>query len=1026
VIRRLLLALLIAAMATLMATCSAEKRASATRISTVNQRIGGPKALGEVGDYLLENDKIRLIIQGPGPNRANTVFAGSLIDADLQRPQGSKERGRDQVQEVLPAFVFDVVQPSSFEVVRDGSDGGAAVLSIQGKGGDLLQMVALISTGLLFPQNLTFRVDYILEPGKSYVTIETTVRNESATLHPLPFLDPPDLRDLGLDIPGLDELTLSTPFGHFLIIGAEQEAFLPGRLGFNVQFGIPALYDEAPGLPAFPGAVADFFATTGDDVSYGLTVPAGPDNYVNTFRDAYSQSQPVKDYSIVAPLFFAGTLGVYHTNPPRELQPGEEFTFTTYFVVGRGDVASVADSIYEIQGVATGRFTGRVYDEQTQQPIADASIVVQDKNGLYVNQFKTDVDGRFRGGLPPGDYDYSLVNRDRRTTRSTIHVEIGKTTYELIAAPATARIAVQVTDTEGRQIPCKLTLVGRFDAAYVGDDPRTFLYDLGIGEPLLPTSFDDRNLYIEHTWYSANGLFQGTVRPGDYDLVISRGMEYDVHSEPIRLEPGRFLERQIAIPKSVDSRGYVSMDTHLHAVNSPDSKMSLVDRVISIAGEGVEYAASTDHNAITEYQPAVGKAGLTDWLVTSVGTEVTTFEMGHFNGFPLRHDSSSVRGGDIEWAGFSPGEIFDQIRDRGKFGRQNTIVQVAHPRWETLGYFSAYNFDQEEGDVVGQAGLRAVFSPFSEEFSLDRFSWDFDAIEIISGKRQDLVHNYRVPEVLPPPPLPPADQIPAAGELLRKPNGDIAWPGALQDWFALLNLGRRYVGLGASDSHGRSSEAGFPRTFVYVGADKDAPGTFSERDVIDGLRSGRVFLTTGPIVELLVNGEPMGAEVTDTDGTVSVELRAQVPNWMEVDRAIVYGNGVVLAEVQIPAGQRDFRTTIDIDIDRDTWLVLEVRGPTNLFPAIAPKEFRKPTPTEIINALATGFDLSALDPYGNLRPQEAQKPFPQAITNPIWVDYDGNGVFDPPGVTTATARHTSGQAIDDVRKTFADLPEVMR
>ena len=43
-----------------------DKRARAMRVSDQSQLIGGPKAIGEIGDYLLENDQIRVIIHGPG------------------------------------------------------------------------------------------------------------------------------------------------------------------------------------------------------------------------------------------------------------------------------------------------------------------------------------------------------------------------------------------------------------------------------------------------------------------------------------------------------------------------------------------------------------------------------------------------------------------------------------------------------------------------------------------------------------------------------------------------------------------------------------------------------------------------------------------------------------------------------------------------------------------------------------------------------------------------------------------------
>ena len=43
--------------------------ARAQRIGALDEAIGGPHAIGRVGDFLLENDQIRLVISKPGPGR---------------------------------------------------------------------------------------------------------------------------------------------------------------------------------------------------------------------------------------------------------------------------------------------------------------------------------------------------------------------------------------------------------------------------------------------------------------------------------------------------------------------------------------------------------------------------------------------------------------------------------------------------------------------------------------------------------------------------------------------------------------------------------------------------------------------------------------------------------------------------------------------------------------------------------------------------------------------------------------------
>ena len=89
-------------------SCSDEGRSYAGRVQTPMELIGGPGALGAVGDYLLANDRVRVIIQDKGWSRGFGVFGGGIIDADIVRPgtQSSPTggTGKDNFGESFPAF----------------------------------------------------------------------------------------------------------------------------------------------------------------------------------------------------------------------------------------------------------------------------------------------------------------------------------------------------------------------------------------------------------------------------------------------------------------------------------------------------------------------------------------------------------------------------------------------------------------------------------------------------------------------------------------------------------------------------------------------------------------------------------------------------------------------------------------------------------------------------------------------------------------------------------------------------------
>jgi hypothetical protein len=888
-------------------------------------------------------------------------------------------------------------------------------------GGDLLQQVAILNQGLLFPANLEMTQEYRLAPGKRYVEIVTSIRNKTTIAHPLPYLQPPELRGLGFDIPGLDDLELSVPLGHYLLFGRENELFAEGETGFDLRFGIEDAYELAQGFPAFPGLVTELLATRARGVSYGFAVPSTADNYPAVFGSRY-EPQRVTSHGLVLPYLYAAVTGVFHTKPPDALRPGETYSYTSWFIVGRGDVASITDVVYELRGEVTGSFAGFVVDELSRAPVARASVLVRNQAG-WVTQADTDERGAFKMNLPEGGYEFTLVTPSRRPTPlAPLTVVAGRTTSERIFLPPPGRIAVHVLDELGRPVPCKVQLIGRYDAAFQGQNPRDFLYDLSKGERMRPTTMDaTRREFIENSWYLAGGLLTSEVVPGSYDLVVSRGVEYELHSQAIVVAPGAFVASTVKLRRAFSTPGYVSTDLHLHAANSVDSELALGDRVTSVAGEGIEFAAATDHNFVTDYDQAIASVGLQEWLRAVPGLELTTFEMGHFNGYPLRVEPGSIRGGQFEWVGLAPDQLFDQIRNLGE-RPEDVLIQVNHARDGVLGYFTQFNVDVETAIAEPRIGLRAVLSPFQPEFAPERFSYDFDTLEVMNGKRRELLHSYRAPDPLPPPPLP--TPTPAPGEIVRDAAGKVAFPGQVEDWFTLLSRGLSPTAVGNSDSHGLlGDEPGYARSWVFVGAGKDDTNLYADGDVIAGLRGHRAIMSNGPFVELFVEGEPIGSLVA-ADGSARAEVRVRAAEFAAVDRLIVYQNGQVVRDEAIPPGQStSFDTSFDLSVDRDAWIVVEVTGSGNMFPVVPPQEFPPVSVDAVLEAIGRGLDLSALSPTGNLRPERTFYVTPHAFTNPVWLDRDKNGRFDPP-MPPITRKRGRAPAPADVRDAFRRVPEV--
>lgn len=1033
--------------------------ANARRVTHRADLIGGPSALGEVGDYLLENDKIRVVIQDTGFSRGFGVYGGGLIDADRVRPATpggpSGGLGRDGFGELFPIFFLQALEPDQVEVLADGSDGGPARVRVSGSGADFLSLTKALNRALLnshelegagltglfdveglseVPQ-LAYEIVYELAPDTRYVRLTTKMTNITDGELALPL---PDItRALG-SLTGIDLSGFQVPVGSVVLFGAGNDVFAPG-VGYDIRFALEESYQTPVPFPALAGILSrGLISTSHEGVSYGYFALPDPkvENFAKARLDAdgnsiYEQAYGVtpEDDHLLVPFLASAFTGVFYAQAPNLLAAGESFEYSTYFVVGDGDAASVLDVVHELRGEKTGTLVGHVADLQTATPVEGASVLVYEtgKDAAVgpVNQLFADRWGRFQGSLPPGTYSLRVADGPGVSAAYEVTIRAGEGSYVALGRPLSAHISAHVRDAAGWALPAKVTVVGTYAAEHVGEEPRKFLFDLAAGQSwrtndLVPDQANEpaSRRYIEAHGYTEDGRLALEVRPGTYEIYVSRGPEYDLHRETVTVEPGSTASVSALLTRVVDTAGYVSADFHIHAAPSLDSHISLHDRVVTGAGEGLEVLTATDHNFVTDYRPYIERAGLAEWMTSIVGLELTTLESGHFNGFPLRRDISQITRGSFEWSERTPDALFTELRALGEHGPDNTIVQVNHPRDTILGYFAQYEVDGLTGEVVdlqtrlqrcgasfGCKVAAQLFVPngpaFVDEEGNSTFSYAFDAMEVLNGSVLGQRHHERMPEDVEGRdiPDPVRARLPGPGDILCE-GGEVAFPGAIDDWFNMLNLGHRYIGTANSDSH-HDDEIGYPRTYLYVG--HDDPAKVSSRDVVDALKSRRVLMTNGPFVELTVEGRPMGSEVKARDGRVTVAIEVRTAPWIDVDRAVLYANGEVVAEIDVQLKDGRFRWQDDVELPRDAWLVAEVTGDDSLFPIVKPIDVPPVLLSDAFGAITGPLGLGG-SVLGGLQPPRTEVWKPIALTNPIWVDVDGEG-FTAPGPLPRACRN---------------------
>ncbi len=383
-------------------------------------------------------------------------------------------------------------------------------------------------------------------------------------------------------------------------------------------------------------------------------------------------------------------------------------------------------------------------------------------------------------------------------------------------------------------------------------------------------------------FFTAFGVGEVKIPVGDYTIYASRGLEYSINKKEVSLPNDTSVEQIWTIQREIDPVGYVGCDFHLHTLNS-DGNCTEAERVTALVGEGVEFAVATDHNFVTNYQPAIDSLELAQYITVCSGNELTT-DIGHFNIFPLPPDSRPFDSKSLDarvlfgYARALPGPI---------------VVQISHPRWDGIDYFGIKDLNFVTGESENPT-----------------FSWDFNSMEIMN-------------------------ETTGWGIQTGPSNYYSVW----EEWFNLLNKGFRVTGVGNTDSHTLlKMPNGWPRN--YIASTTDDPAAIQVAEITRNVIAHRVSVSRGLFVNLTVNDHPIGSELVAADGNVELAIEVLAPSWIKADKVFVYANGreiwseAIHSQANMPTR---FQKRIKFQPEVDTWYLVKAEGSQNLWP-IVPKQ----------------------------------------------------------------------------------------
>ena len=986
---------------------SASQVASVHQITNASDLIGGEGAQGALGDWLLQNDKIRAIVERPDALQMQLgTYGGNLIDADVVRNAG--DPGRDIVGMIIPLVSLgSTIHPDKIEVVKDGSDGGAVDVRVCGKN-DIYQYLDLTATfqivgGLsvnydtnkIFP--LEMSNDYILAPGSDSIEIVTTLANKGKKMR--------------------------FPIGDVIDSGGAHEIYVTNSQGFGAQgFGALAQIQPPTRYIGFLGSAGAWGYVPDADQSVSVTI-SGVTVTAQDFPNIFSVlgSDPASTTTPPPP-------GMY------DLPGGGRFSFHRAIRVTDGSkaVEPFAETYYTRHATATTKpslHTGTVADSNGV-PMAGVRIAAlvadagQTDDADPVTTTESDAAGNYELSLPDGNYylladkrgygaaDYGAAQTTTVNTLASLNTLTaasvtlgGASALPDITFPVPGTLAIAVTNTSGGPVPCRLIVVD--EASSVPADDSIFRD---------PKEHDSTVIVANEL--STDGHFNLSLPPGTYDVYVTHGIEWSEASELGVVVGAGTTNRSYQIARVVDTPGWISGDFHVHMLNSPDSEVPLRDRTLNGATDGLDVLVTTDHDFVTDLSPYVTSLGVGGVLATVPGEEVTTWDMGHFNVFPLMVQGTDLTNGAEYWAGDpAPDTVFTHRTEAQIFSDLDAknpgtqVRQINHPRSPGLSdvskgfrlqaFYDAIHLDTNTLQTKVDANfLRVPTQAGATTGDSKLFDTNFDAQEVMNA----------------------ADAVGIDGKPTTIMTAD------MNDFFTLLDHGLQISPMGNSDTHKVfSNQLGYPRNYVKV--PDDDPSHLSTGGNLEnmalGVVNGQTFFTTGPFVKVTVTGATTGSLgdlVTPTaGGNVSVQVDVDMPEWVTVDTVRLYVNtpntsvaatgastdaygnttpptaqygsagNLTLSTVTISGGFKHKTGTITFNVATpatgDQWVVAAVSAE---------------------GAGAAGTSLWPVIPTGSGASNGIR---PYAFTSPVYVDGNKNGNWDPPGVITTLAYKPPPKAV---------------
>jgi hypothetical protein len=441
---------------------------------------------------------------------------------------------------------------------------------------------------------------------------------------------------------------------------------------------------------------------------------------------------------------------------------------------------------------------------------------------------------------------------------------------------------------------------------------------------------DSTRTFIKNCVYSVHGSMRCPLPPGKYEVVFSHGPEFNQVTKQIEIRDHATETVRIKLDRVVDTSGWVSTELHSHSSPSGDNTSDQFGRVENLLCEHLEFAPCTEHNRVSSYVPHLQTMNMTEHMATCSGIELTGSPL------PVNHQNAfplhhhpHTQNGGGPRTDANPVVQIERLAMWD--GGSEKVVQMNHPNLHQI-------FGDLDVDGVPDSGFREMlnFADVIEVHPLETIFQDVAA-------NPPNVREMRIP---------------------------------IFQWMQLLNNGLRTPGVVNTDAHYNHHGSGGLRN--WFACSTDDPAKISTEEMVKQAEAGHIIMSTGPFLKVEGYSTAQdriaipGDDLKAADGKVRLKVNVQCPNWLDVNRVQIFINGRPSEpHNRTRKNAPDSFGPVDEVVKFDGVFELELDSDAHL----------------IVATIGEGMTMQKV-----MGESKGKRP-PIAVSNPIFVDVDGNG-FD--------------------------------